>query len=78
MPPWCFCSDWIKLTCLGGAAGGLQGGSELALGACRELGERVVRVGGDSANDGDVDGEESLELHFGGWEVWCLIGLVML
>lgn len=62
-------------TCLGGALGGLEGGSELALGALREQGERVVL--GDGTDDGDGDGEEGLELHFGGWEVWCLIGLVV-
>lgn len=50
-------------TCLGGAAGGLESGSELALGALREQGERVVL--GDGADDGDGDGEEGLELHFG-------------
>lgn len=63
-------------TCLGGAAGGLEGGSELALGALREQGKRVVL--GDGTDDGDRDGEEGLELHFGGWEVWCLVGLVVM
>lgn len=65
-----------QLTCLGGAAGGLKGGRELALGARGELGERVV-VLGDGSDDGDGHGEEGLELHFGGWGVLSLIGLVM-
>lgn len=57
--------DWKQLTCLGGAASGLEGGSELALGALRELGEGVF-IGGDGSDDGNGEGEEGLELHFGG------------
>lgn len=58
-----------QLTCLGGAAGGLKGGRELALSASGELGERVV-VLSDGSDDGDGHGEEGLELHFGGWGVF--------
>lgn len=79
-PGWRLCahigSGLKQLTCLGSAAGGLKGGRELALSARGELGKRIV-VLGDGSDDGDGHGEEGLELHFGGWGVLSLIGLVV-
>lgn len=75
---WACVGRWLdQLTCRGLAAGGLNGGSELALGALRDLGEGVL-LSGDGSDDGDGEGEEGLELHFGGWGIWCLMRLVLL
>lgn len=64
--PFCIYPNYLdQLTSLGGAASGLEGSRELGLSALGELGERVVVLGDDS-DEGDGEGEEGLELHFGG------------